>query len=71
MREPFVIQGAKLNWEFANVQLALANELPQWLDGWAMLLRKWAWRRRELAMQTFVQWPVSLGGSVPDNKWTP
>ena len=65
--EPFVIAAAKLSVSIAGFQDALADVLEPLMG--PTKLRGWAVTRREMAYQLFQRWPVSLGGSIPDDMY--
>ena len=65
--EPFEIAAANLNVSIADVQYSLADALEPLMG--PTKLRRWAVERRVAAYQVFQQWPVSLGGSIPDDMY--
>lgn len=71
MSEPFEVAAARLSLAIADVQDELAEAWDATLGRWAgpSKFPIWAAHRREMAYQTFQRWPVSLGGTVPDDRW--
>ena len=69
MREPFEVAAAKASLTIADVQDELAKVWDDTLGKWVgpSKFPIWATHRREMAYQTLQRWPVSMGGSVPDD----
>ena len=56
VKEPFIVQAAHLSLAIADVQLALADALPDWLFKWRAVLEGWAVARRMTAYETINEW---------------
>ena len=69
MSEPFEIAAAKASLAIADLQDELAKVWDGWVGQWVgpSKFPKWAAHRREMAYEAFQRWPVSLGGSIPDD----
>ena len=71
MTKPLEIVAAEQSLAIADVQDQLAIAWDRTLGKWVgpSKFRQWAAHRRELAYQAFQRWPVSLGGSIPDDMY--
>lgn len=72
MREPLAVQSARASLAIADAQEELAQVWDDTIGKWLGLdskLRQWAAARRESARRTLHEWPVSAGGTVPDDVW--
>lgn len=66
--KPLAVSMVEMSLAIADLQDELAKVWDDTLGKWAgpSMFRQWAVHRREMAYQALQKWPVSMGGTGPE-----